>query len=312
MSNQNTEGSAAKRKLQGRKGRRHVVLVGPLEDLSELSVELMRRPSELVIDGVFSSSASWQIPEGMTLKGSPSELRSYLADGNQVDDVYFILGSLGGEETRLLYGMCQQSGVRCLAVPPGVGALRRRMQASQVGDAVVLSLCREPFSRWYNRLLKRCLDVLLSLLFLLTLFPLIYVVVAVLTKWKHRGSVFRVQRVCGMDGRVLRCLTFRYPMRRWLERTPLVMSVFRGDLSLVGPRPFQPGQEVNYRQAVNRYTERCWTKPGLTGWAQLQGLGDETDEGGRLEARVREDVWYVEHWTLLLDLGILLRAAFRR
>ena len=102
MSNHNTEGSAAKRKLHGRKGRRHAVLVGPLEDLSELSVELMRRPSEVVIDGVFSSSASWQVPEGMALKGSPSELRSYLADGNQVDDVYFILGSLGGEETRSL------------------------------------------------------------------------------------------------------------------------------------------------------------------------------------------------------------------
>lgn len=312
MSNQNTEASAAKRRLQGHGRRRHAVLVGPMEDLRELSAELNRRPSGVAVDGVFSASASWQMPEGMELKGSPADLRSYLDGGNQVDDVYFILGSLGGEETRLLYGLCQQKGVRCLAVAPGVGALCRRMQASQVGDAVVLSLCREPLSRWWNRMLKRCLDVVLSLLFLLTLFPLIYVVVAVLTKWKLRGPVFRVDKICGMEGRVVRCLTFRYPLGRWLERTPLAMAVVRGYLSMVGPRPFQPGQEERYRQAVNRYTERSWTKPGLTGWAQLQGLGDETGEGGRLEERVREDVWYAEHWSLLLDLRILLRAAFRK
>ena len=312
MSNQDTVGRAAKRKQSGRSRRRRVVLVGPLEDLSELSVELKRYPKKVVIDGLFSSDASGRVPEGLELKGSCSDLRSYLAEGTAVDDVYFVLGSLGGEETRSLYGLCQQSGMRCLAVPPGVGGLRRRMQASQVGDAVVLSLCREPFSHWYNRLLKRCVDVLLSLLFLLTLFPLIYVVLAVLTKWKRLGSVFRVQKVCGMDGRVVRCLTFRLAASRWLKRTPLVMAVFRGDLSMVGPRPFQPGQEVSYRQAVNRYTERSWTKPGLTGWAQLQGLGDETGEGGRLEARVREDIWYAEHWSLWLDLGILLRAALRK
>ena len=86
MSNQNTEASAAKRRLQGHGRRRHAVLVGPMEDLRELSAELNRRPSGVAVDGVFSASASWQMPEGMELKGSPADLRSYLDGGNQVDD----------------------------------------------------------------------------------------------------------------------------------------------------------------------------------------------------------------------------------
>jgi putative colanic acid biosynthesis UDP-glucose lipid carrier transferase len=189
--------------------------------------------------------------------------------------------------------------------------LGRRMQVVHEGDVVVLSLCREPLSRWYNRALKRLLDLLLSLIFLLTLFPLVYVVMAVLTKWKSPGPVFRVHKRCGMDGREVRCLTFRHKAIQLVERMPLMLSVFGGNLSLVGPRPLHPlGREAWLRQ-VNRYVERYPVKPGLTGLAQQHGLGDETGDEARLQQRAGDDAWYMEHWSLWLDVRLLLSAPFR-
>ena len=311
MNAENTEEKKAPRPA-GRRGRssRHVVFVGPAEEIGTVLARLLDSAS-VVVDGVFSGDAAWRMPEGVALLGEPSGILTYLEGGAQVDDVYFSMGALEGRDTLLLYGLCQRHGVRCLALPPCVSSLGRRMQVAHQGNTVVLSLRPEPLSRWYNRALKRTLDLLLSLLFLLTLFPLVYVVMAVLTKWKSPGPIFRVHKRCGMDGRTVRCLTFRRETLQLVDRMPLVLGVFGGSLSMVGPRPLHPLGREAWLGEVNRYVARYPVKPGLTGLAQQEGLGDETADEARLQQRAQADAWYMEHWSIWLDLRLLLSAPFR-
>jgi lipopolysaccharide/colanic/teichoic acid biosynthesis glycosyltransferase len=123
-----------------------------------------------------------------------------------------------------------------------------------------------------------------------------------------RGDPSGVQRTVRNDprvtrlGRILRCLS--------LDELPQLINVVRGDMSLVGPRPHPVQMKVGgqlYADAVEQYLHRHRVKPGITGWAQVNGLRGEVDTLEKGRARVAHDLYYIEHWSLRLDLRILLR-----
>jgi lipopolysaccharide/colanic/teichoic acid biosynthesis glycosyltransferase len=106
-----------------------------------------------------------------------------------------------------------------------------------------------------------------------------------------------------------------FPFGNWLRRSkldelPQLVNVLRGEMSLVGPRPHAPGTTVEgrlFHEAVRRYAARHRVKPGITGWAQVNGWRGETDVTAKLEERLRHDLYYIDHWTLWLDITILAR-----
>jgi exopolysaccharide biosynthesis polyprenyl glycosylphosphotransferase len=196
----------------------------------------------------------------------------------------------------------------------------------------VVTLSGSPMYGW-NQVVKRALDLIVSLPLLVACWPL-FGLIAILIKATSRGPVFYVQERMGYDGRILRMVKFRTmrvdaerhtgevwaqendPRRTsvgvWLRRTsldelPQLWNVLKGEMSLVGPRPERPVFVEEFRQRLPRYMLRHRVKAGMTGWAQVQGWRGNTS----LEQRLEHDLYYIQHWSLFLDLKILWLTLWR-
>lgn len=182
----------------------------------------------------------------------------------------------------------------------------------------------------FNQALKRGLDVVFSSLVLVATSPLM-MLIAFLIKIGSPGPVFFLQERVGMDGRPFCMIKFRtmrtdseargpgwtvpddprvtwigrYLRRYSLDELPQFINVLHGDMSVVGPRPEQPKWVERFSQEIPRYMRRHKEKAGITGWAQVNGLRGDTS----IEERTRYDLYYVENWSLLFDIKIILRTA---
>jgi undecaprenyl-phosphate galactose phosphotransferase/putative colanic acid biosynthesis UDP-glucose lipid carrier transferase len=227
-------------------------------------------------------------------------------------------------------------GLKILPIPvhlvPDANVSRfLRYPQVHAGGTWTAELRRAPLS-WKERTLKRMLD-LVGASFALVVFAPIMLLTAILIKASSRGPVFFRQTRNGFGGRAFRIYKFR-TMRvledgpnivqatkndprvtwigKWLRKTsidelPQIFNVLNGDMSLVGPRPHAAAHNSEYEQTIGPYAFRHHVKPGITGWAQVNGYRGETRALELMEKRVEYDLWYINNWSLFLDLSILLR-----
>ena len=179
---------------------------------------------------------------------------------------------------------------------------------------------------------SRYSDIIFSLTFLCTLFPFIFVIVAVITKVTMPGPIFFRQKRNGLNDEEFYCYKFR-SMRvnkeadtlqatkndprktKWgnimrktnIDELPQFINVLKGDMSIVGPRPHMLKHTEEYSKLINKYMVRHLVKPGITGWSQVTGFRGETKELKDMEGRIRGDIWYIEHWSFGLDLFIIYK-----
>ena len=216
-------------------------------------------------------------------------------------------------------------------VPQIPRTLSRRFELHNIGSTPVLSLRRNPLKSVINRAVKRSFDFVLSSVFLV-FYPLIYIPVAIGIKISSPGPVYFKQERTGYLGRSFTCYKFRtmrvnagsdrqqatandprktklgdFLRRTSLDELPQFINVWRGDMSIVGPRPHMLKHTEDYTRLVDRYMVRHAVKPGITGWAQVNGYRGITDELWKMERRVEHDVWYIENWSFLLDIKIMFR-----
>jgi Undecaprenyl-phosphate glucose phosphotransferase len=210
------------------------------------------------------------------------------------------------------------------------------VRVSRLGRIASLQLTRHPLSP-FEVLLKRVFDVVVATAILLALAPLL-LFVAALIKLDSPGSVFFVQRRYGFNQRPFRILKFRTMtatddgdvvvqatrddpritrigrwLRQWsIDELPQLINVILGDMSLVGPRPHALSHNREYEQKISLYARRHNVKPGITGWAQVNGFRGETDTDDKMQRRVEHDLYYIDNWSLWLDVRILVLTAFSR
>ncbi|MEK1895465.1 MAG: exopolysaccharide biosynthesis polyprenyl glycosylphosphotransferase [Rhizobium sp.] len=201
--------------------------------------------------------------------------------------------------------------------------------AQTVGERRVFQTHRPPLDV-YERGLKRAFDIVFSIAALVLMFP-ICAVVAVAIKLDSPGPVFFAQSRKGYSGRAFRILKFRsmsvmedstdvrqatrndprvtrvgsFIRSTSLDELPQFWNVLRGDMSVVGPRPHALVHDDLYGALIAQYASRRHVKPGLTGWAQINGCRGETPTVDRMADRVRHDIWYINNWSLWLDLKIV-------
>ncbi|MDR0729244.1 MAG: undecaprenyl-phosphate glucose phosphotransferase [Prevotellaceae bacterium] len=200
------------------------------------------------------------------------------------------------------------------------------------GDMPIFSIRKVPLNNWHSTMVKRALDILVSLVFLVAFFPLIYIILGILIKISSPGPVFFTQERTGFKGRKFKCYKFRsmkcnkeahtkqasagddrktrignFMRRTNLDELPQFINVFKGDMSLVGPRPHMLLHTTEYSRLINQYMVRHLIKPGITGWAQINGFRGETNTLEKMEGRIRKDIWYIENWSVLLDLEIMVK-----
>jgi Undecaprenyl-phosphate glucose phosphotransferase len=204
-------------------------------------------------------------------------------------------------------------------------------ELSKLGPIASLQLTRMPLSR-LEIVQKRLFDLVFAALALIALTPLL-AVVAVLIKMDSPGPVFFVQRRYGFNQQPFRIIKFRTMralddgavirqavpgdprvtrigrwLRRWnIDEIPQLFNILTGDMSLVGPRPHALSHDHEYERRISLYARRHNVMPGITGWAQIHGYRGETDTEEKMQNRVEHDLFYIDNWSLWLDLKIIAR-----
>ena len=310
---------------------RYVVLVGHPWNLEDIYHTLNDHSLGFKILGIFTRK---ELPEDMHLKnlGDRRMVMSYLRQHQEVTDLYMVPDTDYTAETDEIFRYCEDHMIRFYALPVFMEFLTKRMELSHLGSTMLLSVRNEPLQDPVNRGVKRLFDILTSGVFLFTVFPIVYLIAGIIIKIQSPGPILFKQKRNGLDGKEFYCLKFRSMhvnkdsdrlqatkddprkfkfgnlMRKTnIDELPQFINVFKGDMSLVGPRPHMLLHTQEYSRLIRRYMVRHLVKPGITGWAQVQGFRGETKTLDQMENRVKADIWYVENWSFGLDLRIMWR-----
>jgi len=187
----------------------------------------------------------------------------------------------------------------------------------------------DPLQLPTNQFTKRVFDIVFSGFFLLCTLPLLPVI-ALIIKIQSPGPLLFKQLRTGMNGQNFVCYKFRsmhvnkdadrlqatkndprkFPFGNFMRKAnidelPQFWNVLKGDMSIVGPRPHMLAHTEQYSQLIDKYMVRHFVKPGVTGWAQVTGFRGETQELWQMEGRVKRDIWYIENWSIWLDIRII-------
>lgn len=247
-----------------------------------------------------------------------------------IDEVFYVLSGENEDELLRCIGIADECMVAFHYVPKISPYSGRRFELDSIGGLPVLTPRPNPLSRSYNEAVKRLFDLAFSSAFLLVS-PLLFIPIAIAVKLSSPGPVFFRQKRTGYRGREFECLKFRtmrvndgadtvqctasdprktrigdFLRRTSLDELPQFINVWRGDMSVVGPRPHMLAHTEEYRRIIDKYMIRHIVKPGITGWAQVLGLRGSTDLA-KMEKRVQADVWYIEHWSAMLDIKIIIK-----
>jgi exopolysaccharide biosynthesis polyprenyl glycosylphosphotransferase len=261
-------------------------------------------------------------PELHTLYSKSLIHISILADGDHTE-----------EEAALIASNCERHLVTFMVIPKGFQILLSSLKVTSVSGVPVLGVSELPLERPANHFCKRLIDYIGALVGIVLFAPVIAVFCA-LVYMESPGPVFYRQRRVGYKGRefdILKIRSMRLDaeketgarwavkndnrrlrvgafMRRWnIDELPQFLNVLAGHMSLIGPRPERPELIVNFLETIKHYNARHHVMPGITGWAAVNGLRGDTS----LQDRIYYDLYYMENWSLALDLQILVMTFFK-
>jgi putative colanic acid biosysnthesis UDP-glucose lipid carrier transferase len=303
-------------------------------------IELVRRLdtdpySGIRVIGFFDDRSMGRIDQNgeYPLLGNISELAPF-AKNNQVDHIYISLPMVSQPRILSLLEALRDTTASIYFVPDifVTDLIQGRMDS--VSGLPVVAVCETPFIG-LNGIIKRISDVLISALILVLISPLM-LIIAIAVKFTSPGPVIFKQRRYGLDGREILVYKFRSmtvaedgktiqqaqkddrrvtSVGRFLRRTsldefPQFVNVMQGRMSIVGPRPHAVAHNELYRKLIRGYMLRHKVKPGITGWAQVNGCRGETETVSKMAARINYDLDYLRNWSLRLDLYIIAKTAW--
>lgn len=311
---------------------RRVIIVGSKDNAQEVYHEMVDNTSTgYRVLGFFSNHDDQPLPNNTPCLGNVEEALPWLK-ANSVNEVYCCLSTDRYlEEIFPIIDYCENNYIRFYYVPNLRNYMKRTMNLELLGNVPILYIREEPLQQASSRFVKRVFDVIVSTVFLCTVFPFVYIFVAICTKLSSKGPVLFVQERSGENGRTFGCIKFRsmhvnddadkvqatkddprktrfgdFLRKSSIDELPQFINVLKGEMSVVGPRPHMLQHTEQYSKLINKYMVRHLVKPGITGWAQVTGYRGETHELSQMEGRIRRDIWYLENWSLLLDIHIMV------
>ncbi len=321
---------------QRRGSLRNVLIVGLDENSKKLARFYKENPrlSVRVMGFLDDKAAKGAVEENVSVLGSLRDLEEIIKLNRDLHEVVLAAQGLPQETVLKIIYQCEKEMVAFRWVSDIFGLIAVKMNVSYLAGLPLLSFSDSPLADWENRFLKRAMDIAVSLLALL-LFSPFFLIIAVWVKLGSEGPVFYKQQRIGEDGRRFELLKFR-TMRKdaeaqtgpvWakandprrttsgaflrannLDESPQLWNVLKGDMSLVGPRPERPFFVSQFKEDIPRYMARHSIRSGITGWAQVNGLRGNTS----IEERTKFDLYYIENWSLLFDVKILVFTLFAR
>jgi undecaprenyl-phosphate galactose phosphotransferase/putative colanic acid biosynthesis UDP-glucose lipid carrier transferase len=251
----------------------------------------------------------------------------------KVDEVYISMPMQSNFQIKALIKFCHLNFIKVHFLNEIIHALSNRsvyLDVDYNGLTPIVSLAREPLEAMTNRMMKRAFDIVFSVLVMLLIFPWLYPLVALLIKLESPGPVLFKQLRSGINCDPFYCFKFRsmtvnkesdtkqatrgdaritrigaFLRKSSIDELPQFFNVLRGEMSVVGPRPHMIEHTKMYSKLIKPFVVRHWVKPGITGLAQAKGFRGETKEVQQMMNRVKMDVFYIQHWSFILDAKIV-------
>lgn len=245
------------------------------------------------------------------------------------DELYVCLSRREKGIIRRLSNFCDHHVIRFYYVPVSVENLDIGLKRELIADMEVFTTYENPLENPLNKFIKRAFDIVMSIVFLIPtalIFPFVFIIM----KIQSPGPILFKQKRTGLDGKTFNCYKFRsmhvnsdadklqatkddprkYPFGNFMRKAnidelPQFVNVLQGRMSIVGPRPHMLAHTEQYSALIDKYMVRHFVKPGITGWAQVTGFRGETKELWQMEGRVKRDIWYIENWSIWLDIRII-------
>ena len=251
---------------------------------------------------------------------------------NNVDEIYGSLNTLNSTDLDGLIHFADNSLKTIKLLPDSKNRMLRNLAVEYYGYVPIISLRTIPLDKVVNKRIKHFFDVVFSLFVILTVLSWLTPILGLLIKLESRGPVFFKQRRNGLNYKEFYCYKFRSMrlnskadleqvqkndprvtkfgkiLRKFsLDELPQFFNVILGDMSVVGPRPHMVSHTEMYAKSVDKFMVRHFIKPGITGLAQINGCRGEVENEKDIVNRVKFDIFYIENWSILLDLRIIYK-----
>ncbi|HEV8082877.1 MAG TPA: exopolysaccharide biosynthesis polyprenyl glycosylphosphotransferase [Chitinophagaceae bacterium] len=314
---------------------RNVIVLGRNEMTVKLIEHLQDFKKTIKINGYFNNENQADFNKEIPFLGAINEAVNY-AVNNNVSDIY---STISPETEPAVYQLAEEAEknfIRFKFVPDFKIFINRRMHVVLEKDILFLSIRRNPLEDHQERLKKRLLDISLSVIVMITILWWLIPIIAFLIKLESPGPIFFKQLRSGRNNKPFLCYKFRTlkinkaadekqvtkndarftTIGKFLRKTnidelPQFLNVLESTMSVVGPRPHMLRHTEEFGSISENYMARHYFKPGITGWAQINGYRGEIKNNEFLLKRVECDIWYMENWSMWLDMRIILLTALK-
>jgi putative colanic acid biosynthesis UDP-glucose lipid carrier transferase len=271
--------------------------------------------------------------------GAIDELERVLSS-THVDDVIIALPNEAVDVIDWVVKTCDMFPTRIKIIPDYFRFVSQRYNVTMFGRFPVVSVREDPLNQLHWRITKRAFDLLVTISVFILIFSWLWPVIFILQKLFNPGPVLYKAPRWGRNGEEFMCYKFRsmvpqsknvnengkhqhttktdkritkfggFLRRTNLDELPQFINVLKGEMSIVGPRPHDVKENIEIRNKIKSYMWRHISKPGLTGWAQVNGYRGGTDDIDLMRKRTEYDIWYIENWSIWLDIQIIVLTAW--
>jgi Undecaprenyl-phosphate glucose phosphotransferase len=278
--------------------------------------------------------ASENIP-GVTTLGSYEEIEDFLKENNRINKLLYFYSNLSKQTIKRIIQLCRTKYIEFEIIPVGVDFFERGIQLDRLARVPILRRKNEPLCQLRNKILKRTFDIVFSLAVIILVFSWLYPLVRYFIKRESKGPTFFNQMRTGYWNKPFDCFKFRtmqvnensdqlqatkgdsritkigaFLRKTNIDELPQFFNVLKGEMSIVGPRPHMIKHTEDYSALIDKYMIRHEVKPGITGWAQVNGWRGPTEEVYQMEKRVEYDVYYIENWSFWFDCKCIFLTIF--
>ena len=313
---------------------KHILLVGYSRATEQYIDRLMANPEwGYMVNGILDD----KVPVGTLYRNIPvmdniSALEGIL-NKNEMDEIAITLSLADYDKLEELVNTCEKHGVHTKFIPDYNSVIPSRPYTEDLQGLPVVNIRRVPLTNTFNLIVKRIVDIIGALVAIVIFSP-VMIVAAIVIKAQDKGNIIFKQTRVGLHNKEFEMYKFRTmreqkeedEAKRWtvknddritpfgkflrhtsLDETPQFFNILKGDMSLVGPRPERPQFVERFREEIPRYMIKHQVRPGLTGWAQVNGYRGDTS----IRKRIDYDIYYIENWTLGFDFKILILTFFK-
>ena len=254
---------------------------------------------------------------------------------NEIDEIYSSVTEINNEELVKLIDYADNNLKILKFLPDNKEIYSKKLDFTYYGYLPILSLRNIPIDEPINQFIKRSFDILFSLIVIIGILSWLTPILGLIIKVESRGPIFFKQKRNGLDYKEFYCYKFRsmrpnpeahihqitkgdprvtkigkFIRKTSIDELPQFMNVLRGEMSVVGPRPHMVSHTQMYAEKIDKFMVRHFVKPGITGLAQVSGFRGEVENDNFIINRVKYDIFYLENWSIIMDLRIVIRTIY--